>query len=100
MRDLQSALSMSEEDSSKGEKVGVAEFEKLKRKLTVIQAIQTERNPSYFPEFAASLAEYPFALPTALFEPQGKEVVSIDLPSTRQRPQGQEERLDLALSIL
>ncbi len=80
--------------------VEVAEFERLRRKLTVIEAIESARNPSYFPEFAAALAEYPYALPTALFDPQGKEVVSIDLPNNLGRPQLQNERLDLALSIL
>ena len=80
--------------------VDLQALERARRKLTVIEAIEGMRNPSYFDEFAATLAEHPYALPRALFDAQGREIVTIDLPNSFGRPQFQKERTDLALAIL
>jgi len=80
--------------------VDLQALERLRRKLTVIEAIEGMRNPSYFPEFAATLAEHPYALPKALFDAQGTEIVTIDFPNSLGRPQFQKERTDLTLAIL
>ena len=82
------------------EQVDLQALERARRKLAVIEAIEGARNPSYFDEFAATLAKHPYALPNALFEPQGKEVVTIDFPNNLNRPKFHKERTDLALSIL
>ena len=69
-------------------------------KRGVIDQIKGIRNPSYFDEFAAPLAEHPYALPKALFDAQGKEVLTIDFPNNLGKPQFHKERTDLALNIL
>jgi hypothetical protein len=80
--------------------VDLGSVERARRKLAVIEAIEGVRNPSYFDEFAATLTEHPYALPKALFDPQGKEVVTIDFPNNIGRQQFYKERTDLALFIL
>jgi hypothetical protein len=80
--------------------VDLGSVERARRKLAVIEAIEGVRNPSYFDEFAATLTEHPYALPKALFDPQGKQVVTIDFPNNVGRQQFYKERTDLALFIL
>jgi hypothetical protein len=101
IRDLENALS--EYRTTHLDEAGrpdVASLERLRRKLWVVQTIQGIQNPSYFDEFASTLAEHPYALPKALFDPQGRDLVTIDFPGNRSNPQFHKERLDLALRIL
>jgi hypothetical protein len=75
-------------------------LERARRKAAVIDGIVGVRNPAYFDQFAATLTEHPFALPNALFDPQGREIVTINFPNNIGRQQFYKERTDLALAIL
>jgi len=100
IRNLESAISEYRTAISQDVTPDLATVERLRRKLTLIGAIQSIQNPSYFDEFASTLAEHPYSLPKALFDPQGREMVTIDFPGSRSDQQFHKVRMDLALGML
>ena len=72
----------------------------IEKQISVVERIRKMRNPSYFDEFASTLARPPYALPGTLFNPQGNETVTIDIQNTTEYARFQEERSDFVLSVL
>lgn len=68
---------------------------------TMLQKIGKMRYPSYLDEFVRAVATPPFSLPGTLFNPEGKEIISIDLRGLGRRIERfQRERAELALAVL
>jgi hypothetical protein len=75
------------------------ELERDRRQLAVIEKIKGMQYPSYLYEFASTLTNPPFSLPTSLMEPEGQDVVTIDIQNASGQFRFRQERMELALAI-
>lgn len=75
------------------------ELERDRRQLAVIERIKGMQYPSYLYEFASTLTNPPFSLPTSLMEPEGQDVVTIDIQNASGQYRFRQERMELALAI-
>lgn len=102
---LQNMLKNGENGISAHElKVESEKLRAVERRLSMldkIKKIRKNRYPSYFDDFASTLARPPYALPSTLYEPQGKDSITIDIEGIDDDLQRfHEERAELALNLL